>query len=317
MSIWLPGDITMDAMERQNNESAPGYFHMYANGDDAKEFVISEDDYRFQFNLVGVCAYNSGAEVLAFSIEDSHPHIFLFGTIDICLKFKHMYEGSTRHHIVSTRGGMDGVAFDCELDRLNDVDHIMSVGTYVINQPTKDGKFVMPYDYRWGTGSMYFRPQDHFPIWLKSGKDILEPVHIGSLSAYEQQKIRGSRLPVPDDWLVCQGIILPDNYLNVRMFEIIYKTPNCYRAFLSSGKSKDTPILERMAASRGVSLEDHEARTLTERKCLELFGRKSARWLDSAQRLTLARALSREHHLSWRQLATFCRLPESELRKYI
>lgn len=75
----------MDAMERQNNESAPGYFHMYANGDDAKEFVISEDDYRFQFNLVGVCAYNSGAEVLAFSIEDSHPHIFLFGTIDICL----------------------------------------------------------------------------------------------------------------------------------------------------------------------------------------------------------------------------------------
>lgn len=172
-----------------------------------------------------------------------------------CLKFKRMYESATRHHITSTRGQMDGVIFDCELDSLKDMDHIMSVGTYVINQPTKDGKFVMPYDYRWGTGSLYFRPQDHIPIWYKDKGIFQEPVGIGSLSAAKRQKIRGSRLPVPDEWLVCHGLILPCNYLNVNMFEGLYKTPNCFRAFLSSGKAKDTPILERMAASRGVSLE--------------------------------------------------------------
>ena len=124
-------------------------------------------------------------------------------------------------------------------------------------------------------------------------------------------------MTVPDDWLICDGILLPDNYVNVRMFEAIYKTHNCYRTFLTRGKSKDAPVQERMAMSRGVSMEDHEARALIESKCMEMFGKKTARWLDVHQRLALAREVRITHHLSWRQLATYCRLPESELRKYI
>lgn len=309
----------MEGIEYNKSEEGliPGFYHIYANGEDAREFVICEEDYKFQFNLVGVCAYNSEVEVLAFSIEDSHPHFFLFGIWDKCLKFKCLYQTATMHHIANTRGGVDGVIFDCEIDRLKDIDHIMSVGTYVITQPTKDGKRVMPYDYRWGTGSMYFRPQNHIPIWLESEAGIRKPVPIGSLSFTERQKIRGSRMPVPDDWLVSDGIILPDNYVNVKLFESLYKTHNCFRTFLTRGKAKDTPILERMAASRGVSLEDYEARALIGKTCMEMFDKKTVRWLDAHQRLALAREIRRTHHLSWRQLSTFCRLPESELRKYV
>lgn len=317
MSIDYSGIGNKVTLRDGEMETGAGYYHMYANGDDAKEFVICEEDYKYQFNLVGVCAYNSDIQVLAFSIEDSHPHFFLFGTRTGCMRFKSLYENATRHHIASTRGGMDGVVFECELDRLKDIDHIMSVGTYVITQPTKDGKWVMPYDYRWGTGSMYFRMDGHVPIWLVSEGEIKEPVPIISLSYEERQKIRGSRMHVPDGWLVCDGLILPDNYVNVKMFEDIYKTPNCFRTFLTRGKAKDAPIIERMAASRGVSLEDHEARTLTERICMEMYGKRTARWLDAHQRLVLAREIKKSCRLSWRQLSTFCRIPESELRKYL
>ena len=260
-----------------DEDTTPGFYHVYANGEDAREFVTCEEDYRFQFNLVGVCAYNSEVEVLAFSIEDSHPHFFLFSTWDKCMKFKSLYKNATMHHIADTRGGLDGVFFDCEIDRLEDIDHIMSVGTYVITQPTKDGKRVMPYDYRWGTGSMYFRPQNHVPIWLESGTEIKKAVPISSLSFSVRQKIRGSRMQIPDEWLVSDGIILPDNYVYVGMFESLYKTHNCFRTFLTRGKAKDTPILERMAASKGVRLDDFEARTLIGNKCMEMFDKKTAR----------------------------------------
>jgi len=39
------------------------YFHLFANGDDAKSFISSEEDYVFQFNLVGVCAFLSGIQL--------------------------------------------------------------------------------------------------------------------------------------------------------------------------------------------------------------------------------------------------------------
>ena len=40
------------------------FYHFYANGDDAKNFIISERDFIFQFNLVGICAYEKGVSVV-------------------------------------------------------------------------------------------------------------------------------------------------------------------------------------------------------------------------------------------------------------
>ncbi|MCQ2064272.1 MAG: hypothetical protein MJY66_00250 [Bacteroidaceae bacterium] len=82
------------------------YFHLFANGDDARNFIISETDFFAAFNRVGVCAANSEAKVVSFSIEDTHPHILLFGTEKECTKFKKAYLISTMRYIAATRGSM-------------------------------------------------------------------------------------------------------------------------------------------------------------------------------------------------------------------
>lgn len=295
-----------------------GYYHVYANGDDAHNFIICEKDYYAEFNLVGICAYNSGAIVIAFSLEDTHPHFLLYGTEEECRLFKRLFEKSSIQHILSTRKTLDNVVLDCQIDLITDESYLRNAGTYIINQPTKDGKATMPYDYIWGTGSMYFRNSDHIPIWqIGEGGKITVPRKVSELSFREKNSLSCTRMKIPDEWLVCNGFILPDNYVDVKRFENIYRTHNCFRAFLASGKIKDQEILNQMANSRGVRMEDLELRHISEKLCYELYQKKTARWLDTNQRVTLAQKLRIEYSVSFRQLSVVCRLPEDEIRKYV
>ncbi|MBP9987764.1 MAG: hypothetical protein KBT44_07585 [Bacteroidales bacterium] len=295
-----------------------GYYHMYANGSDARNFIIEEVEFVLAFNRVGLCCYLSGAVVVSFSIEDSHPHILLWGTYEQCLKFKRYYEEISRRCIARRRGSLDGVVLCCRLDEVQDTSYLMNVAVYTIVQPTKDGKAVMPYDYLYGSGALYFRSCNVLLPWMVNDRNEIErPVTFGSLTVNEKRRICGSKSLVPDDWLVCRGFILPTNYVDVKRFESIYKTHNCYRVFLSSGKDKLKVVQDRMAQSRGLMIEDIEARKYCESACMELFGRKGTRHITPEQRITLARELHRRHGLCCRQLSTLTKLPEEEIRNYV
>ena len=126
-----------------------------------------------------------------------------------------------------------------------------------------------------------------------------------------------SRKKVPDNWLVCNGFLLPQNYIDVELFESIYQTHNCYRVFLSNSKKKDDAVTTKMSKVRGMMIEDIEARKISAAVCYSLFHKHSSRWLNTNQRLELAQELRRQYYLSFRQLSTLCRLPETEIRKYV
>jgi len=293
------------------------YFHIFANGDDAKGFIICEKDFIFEFNAIAVCAYKTGAIVICFSLEDTHPHILVFGTEEQCFRFKTLFEDISLRHIYRTRGSLDGVILECELDTVDNSDYLINVGVYVIFQPTKDGKPVMHYDYRWGTGSMYFRNPHHIPIWLYDDNGILHsPKRICELSYREKSELCGHH-KLPDEWLVCNGLILPNNYVNVTMFEKIYRTHNCFRTFSGAGKKQYSTVNDRMAEIRGMLMDDLEARRLCAEEALSMFKTKDIRRMDILNRYLLAKSLRQKYSITHRQLAILTRIPESELRKYI
>lgn len=294
------------------------YYHLFANGDDARDFILDETDFYAAFNRFGVCAAAADVVVLSFSIEDSHPHALLYGTEAECLKFKYLYETTTLHYVVSNRGSAGGLKFFLELYPVKEEDYLRNVAAYTIVQPTKDGKRVMHYDYLWGTGSMYFRPDNHVAIWMISRDGRLaEPCRVASLTARERKRLLRSKRAVPGDWLVCNGFLLPSNYVDVRHYERIFQTHNCFRAFCCAGKSKDADIMARMSDTRGVMLEDLEARRICADSAAKLYGQKDPRKLDTTRRLALARSMRQEFRISFRQLATLVYLPESEIRKYV
>lgn len=295
-----------------------GYYHMFANGSDAKDFITTESEFKQAFNRIGLCAHLTKATVVSFSIEDSHPHVLLWGTREVCDRFRCYYEDISIRCISRRRGSLDGVRLHCELYEVADPDYLRSVAVYTIIQATKDGKAVMPYDYLYGSGALYFRSARAVYPWLvdDAGK-IQLPVPFGSLSYRGKRTVCGSTSVIPDDWLICNGFILPTNYVDVRRFESIYHTHNRFRVFLSSGKDKYKDVLDRMASERGLMIEDIEARKLCEAVCLDLFGRKGTRHVTPEQRIVLARELFRRYGLSCRQLSTLTKLPEDEIRNYL
>ena len=133
------------------------FFHLFADGALSAGFILSIKDYIAVMNIIAVCAANSGATVVAFSIEDTHPHFLLFATREECVRFLEMFESIYRHFATRSRPKGFCPSIKLEMYPVPDEQSLRNVGVYVINQPTKDGKRVMPYDYPWGSGPLYFR----------------------------------------------------------------------------------------------------------------------------------------------------------------
>ena len=294
------------------------YYHLLADGRLTRRFIISDTDYYAAFNILGVCAAQSGFTILSFSLEETHPHILGFGEMETCLRFKELYEITYFRHIVTSRGSADGVKFKIDIIEITNADHLKNVGTYIISQATKDGKDVMPYDYPWGTGSMYFRDGRHNSIWCFDSKGCYcEPFPIGRLSARSQALLLHTKRRVPQTWQISNGFLLPDNYIDVAHYEHIYRTHNCYRSFMSSGKNRDNEILNEIAKVRGVMLEDREAKSVCQKTSIDIFRTENILKLSGEQRLILAQKLRKNHNISIRQLSDLVKLPESELFTYV
>lgn len=299
-------------------EDYPHYYHLCSDGELTPQFILDAEDFRVAFNLVGVCASNSDVRVLAFSIEDTHIHSLLYGTKTGCVQFKTLFEESWVHHIGRIRGTREGADIELELIPIDTEEYLMNVGTYTLYQATKDGKQVMPYDYRWGTGSMYFRSAGYKPIWSTDiNGNYLPPVRIDEYSERARRRLLCSRLEAPRSWKLCGDILLPDNYVDVARYEQIYRTANCFRVFLGNSRNRDQLVHEKMAAYRGIALEDAEARRYCKDFMKEMYGFHDVRRLDGHQRMLLAQELRKRLKISARQIASLALLPYKEVCKYI
>ena len=297
--------------------SYKSFYHLTGDGAVIKEFILSEADERAAFNLTGVCAFHSGVTVVAFGHEDTHPHTLLHGTREACMEYKYLFESSYLHHAVRKRKAPVQLTLDLDLLDIKDENHLMNVGTYTVIQASKDGKRIMPYDYRRGTGSMYFRSHGHIPIWcFDTDGTFHQPVRADQIGARNLRAVCFSRMSIPGDWLICNGYILPDNYVDVAMFESIYRTANCFRTFMGSSRAQQQATKEQLAAARGVVYEDPEARNICGNRCALMFGFRDIRRLTGQQRIQLAQQLWRQYRLSRRQLALLVRLPYEEICKY-
>ena len=293
------------------------YYHLFANGRDAQDLIRSEQDYYYQMNLVAICSNELNVEILAFSLEDTHPHFLLYGTYEECDKYMRQFRASTLRHISMTRGGQGNVVLNFDMMQVTDDSYLKNVASYIIVQPTKDGKSVMYYDYLWGSGSMYFRPVGNIPIWCQSSEgQVLAAKQFSQLTAKEKRMICGRHV-IPDKWLVCNGLILPTNYVNVKMYEEIFVTHNCFRTFAGASAKAISQIHDQMSKYKGILMTDQEAREICNTISLELFGTHDFRKVNLSDRISIARLVRQRYNISVRQLSTILSLPDSEIRCYL
>lgn len=294
------------------------YFHLFANGGETGCFIISGEDFKAAFNRVGVCAFHSNVSVLAFSIEETHPHFLIFGEREDCIEYMKSYELSTLRYIVATRGTKGDVDFKMSLYEVDSEEYLMNVAAYVIVQPTKDGKRVLPYDYLWGTASLYFRNNPRLLPWLYDADgNRLPEIEMSVVPVQTRWKILNTRKEVPGNWKVCNGLLLPTNYVDIARYEAIFKTHNCFRSFMSCGKRQDDSIFAKMSNAQPPVMDDLEARRICADASNSLFGHSSISKLTVQERISLAQFLRHDTGISVRQLARLIHIPMPELRKFI
>ena len=285
------------------------YFHLFSDGALAPDFIVSEQDYIATVNRLAVQTFVYGVVILSFGIEDTHLHFLVRGEPVNCRKLKNAFQKETRCYLKYTRKQNFSTVFVLDMEEITDEDYLRSVGTYTITQATKDGKKIMPYDYKWCTAALYFRRVDIDALWVGDRQVI----PVAGLSLHRRQEILRTKAELPGGWRICGGLILPSSFVDIPGFEKIYKTHNAFRVFCSSSREKDNRIVDSMARVRGFSYEEYEARELCRKVCKRLFNVSDVYLLTANQRISLARSLRKEFNMGFSQLARRVHLPEIEI----
>ena len=294
------------------------YYHFYSDGKMAAELFLSKSDFVAALNRMAVCAARfPGVVVVAFTFEDTHVHFLLYCTEEGGKAFCDLFKRLTMIYLSHTRRGKpSGLQILFDVEEIEDESYLKKVGVYVIVQPTKDGKGIMPYDYPWSSAPLYFRGEKVVPVWCVDRHGVVqETICIRDMTYRVRRKKLRTAVELPDGWLVCNDIVLPSNYVDVSRFESIYRTHNAFRAFLS--RSSDSEMVRQAASVRGVSLPDHEMREACRTVCKDVFGVGDVRSLDSARRLEVARHLRRRYLVSKKQLSRIVHVPVDEIERLL
>ena len=294
------------------------YYHFYSDGKLAAELFLSKSDFVAALNRLAVCAARfPGVVVVAFTFEDTHVHLLLYCAEEEGKAFCDLFKRLTMIYISRTRGGKPaGLQVIFDVEEIEDESYLKKVGVYVLVQPTKDGKGIMPYDYPWSSAPLYFRGEKAVQVWRVDRNGVVQnTVCVGDMTCRERKKQFRTDIILPDEWSVCNGMILPSNYVDVSRFEQLYRTHNAFRAFMS--RSSDSEMIRQAGSMRGVSLPDHEMRDACRKVCQETFGVRDVRALDSTRRLELARRLRRRYLVSSKQLSRIVHVPVDEIERLL
>lgn len=294
------------------------YLHFYSDGKLAAELFLSKSDFVAALNRLAVCAaVFRRVIVVAFTFEDTHIHLLLYCTEEDGRLFCAMFKKLTMMHISRTRNGKPAdlhIQFDME--PAGDADTLKRMGSYVLVQPTKDGKRIMPYDYPWSSAPLYFRGEKVIPVWCVDKNGIVQvPVLIRDMSFNDKKKYLKTNLKLPDNWKVCNGIILPSNYIDISRFESIYGSHNAFRVFMAKAGVYENSL--KTDPVKGVSLSDSEMRDACHAFCRKLFNVNGIRSLNALQRLEVARQLRFRYLVSAKQLARIVHVPLDELERFL
>jgi len=293
-------------------------FHLFSDGSLSVDLFETEMELNAALNRIAVVAYTTGVTVLGFDIQDTHVHFLLGGEWSDVVEFKYEYQKRTRNRISRKKRHTDANLFELDILPVSDDNYARRAAAYVVCQATKDGKKVMPYDYKWSSAALYFRKGFRDAIWIMDNSGYMKKVvKMRDLSLNYHKYNLFSRCRLPDDWTVCDGVILPSSFVDIAGFEALFATHNAFRVFCGSSAAKDNEVREAMAYHSGICFEENEARQLAKAMCMEKFRIKDIRRLNSNQRLELAMALRTKYRIGISQIARRVYLPEQEVRRYL
>ena len=293
-------------MEKNQRTSGRGYYHVCSDGNFASVIFHNPEDFKAAMNRVAVCALRLRVVILAFVLMDNHFHFIIQAPDeDTAYRFANEFKRLTgmymtnKYHLPNSLSRLPVKALP-----IPDDDALKTQICYVLKNPTK-ARISMFYDYPWGTGALYFRQERRADSVMR----------VNSVTGEEIRKICQTRVTIPGEWLLRDGILIPDNYVPVKQVEQLFRSTRSMMYFLSL--NKDDEIEQDMGQWNELRLTDSELRQERNLFAREKFGATRLRDLSLPDRMKVARYLRHKFLCSRKQLARIVQLPLETLEKVL
>lgn len=266
-----------------------------------------DEDFTAGMNYVAiVAARHSRVKVIAFILMSNHVHFVLIGAREdveaFTLDFKTRYSS-----YFSRKYGVKGLLKRNEID-FSEIDMAPESReqaiAYVLMNCVAANICYQANQYPWGTGNIYFNPTK------PTGRVI------GKITAREKQKILHTNdYHLPSNWIVSdEGVILPQNYVDVEIVESCFRTPKRMGYFLqNSSKAK-----KRLETDENLpAFTDQAIIGILPQLYRSLFHKNSFQELRPDEQTELMRQIRFRFSADIHQIARVCGLTYAEATKKI
>ena len=285
-------------------------WHFSTDGAYAEVLFRDRNDFVDAMNRIYLLVRKYPIVILAFCLMDNHIHLIMYGPFEACNRFVHELVRQISSAIARRHGLRHELqTLPIHYQTIDNDFYLKKAICYVHKNPTAANLPFSPHDYPWSSGSLFFRTRGEWTL------PALEPETPAALTGETRRERFRTRESIPDDVQTCGDLILPSNYIPVRIVESLYRSARAYLFFMSSTREED--VEARGGAISRLSLPDAEMREHKRALLEELFGQKSSRQLNTQQRIRLGKELKRRYNSSSHQIARLVGLHPDELTPYL
>lgn len=287
------------------SSESEGYYHVCTDGKALDWMFKDEEDFIRGVNRIAIGSIESNVKVHAYTLMDNHAHLVIQGTLQRCKKFIIGLKTQIGRWISSKYNIKDHLKhLPTQLIHIEDEEQLLETIAYLDRNSIVAGYCRLPSEYPWGSAKYLF----------KSSVDGIAGKRISDYSKREIQELLHTWTDLPDHWIVDdKGMICPENFLDIKSIETLYKSPLRYLYYLSK---KLEGKIEMQQGTR-TFIPDKELRPIIESIAKQLFGEKPIKELDFKSRLILARKLRYNYAATIKQISRMVHLEAETLGQFV
>ena len=288
----------------KNSDSA-AYYHVCTDGNALAWMFKDTEDFIAGVNRIGICAFGTCIQIIAFILMDNHVHFVLYGTLPKCKEFITRYKTLTGKWISSKYQLKEYLKhLPSEFILIESEEQLLDTIAYIDRNSIVAGGRYLPSEYPWGSARYMFRERR-----IPCGR------HISEMSKKEVHESLNTWSTLPEDWMVDdQGMLIPERcFINIDFIEGLFRSPTRYLYHLSRKLEGKIEMQQGIRAF----IPDKELRPVTEELAKKLFGKSKVKDLDFNSKILLARKLRYDYASTPKQISRMLSMNSEILSKFI
>ena len=167
------------------------------------------DDYKFGMNSIPIAQLSTGVVIYCFTLMSNHAHFLLFGTRNQVIRFYNGWKSRVGKHLVNTlRRSSPFQELKPTLVKVTGPEMFKTEVAYILRNP-QAARICDPYTYYWNTTYLYF-----------NRRILTRPaMTVGQLNSTQIRQTLLTRKALPSHYKICDGIILPESYVDIPSVE--------------------------------------------------------------------------------------------------